>query len=50
MAWRLLMRRCPSRSMTMVGDVAQTGDLAGDRVLGSSCSAPYVADRWRLAS
>ena len=47
MAWRMLMRRCPSRSMTLVGDVAQTGDLAGtsswDRVL-----APYVGDRWRL--
>jgi DNA helicase IV len=47
MAWRLLMRRCPTRSMTLVGDVAQTGDLAGttswDRVLG-----PYVAHRWRL--
>src|SRR5881397_1528412 len=48
MAWRTLMRRCPSRSMTIVGDVAQTGDLAGtsswERVL-----EPYVADRWRLA-
>jgi DNA helicase IV len=48
MAWRLLMRRSPSRSMTVVGDVAQTGDLAGTsswrRVL-----EPYVADRWRLA-
>lgn len=47
MAWRLLMRRCPSRSMTVVGDVAQTGDPAGtsswDQVL-----QPYVADRWRL--
>ncbi|SHF00664.1 HelD family protein [Streptoalloteichus hindustanus] len=47
MAWRMLMRRCPSRSMTLVGDVAQTGDLAGtsswDDVL-----RPYVADRWRL--
>ena len=29
MAWRLLMRRSPNRSMTVVGDVAQTGDLAG---------------------
>ena len=29
MAWRLLMRRCPARSMTLVGDVAQTGDPAG---------------------
>lgn len=47
MAWRLLMRRCPSRSMTVVGDVAQTGALGGaaswDEVLH-----PYVADRWRL--
>jgi DNA helicase IV len=48
MAWRLLMRRVPNRSMTVVGDVAQTGDLAGtttwDRVF-----EPYVAQRWRMA-
>jgi DNA helicase IV len=48
MAWRMLMRRCPARSMTIVGDVAQTGDLAGagswDQMLG-----PYMGDRWRLA-
>ena len=48
MAWRLLVRRCPGRSMTIVGDVAQTGSAAGttswDRVL-----APHVGDRWRLA-
>jgi DNA helicase IV len=47
MAWRMLMRRCPARSMTLVGDVAQTGDLAGtsswQRVLG-----PTMDDRWRL--
>ena len=47
MAWRVLMRRCPSRSMTVVGDLAQTGNRAGAGswadVLG-----PYVADRWRL--
>jgi DNA helicase IV len=46
MAWRALMRRCPSRSMTLVGDVAQTSAPAGttswDRAL-----RPYVADRWR---
>ena len=29
MTWRLLMRRCPLRSMTLVGDIAQTGALAG---------------------
>jgi DNA helicase IV len=48
MAWRMLMRRCPAKSMTLVGDVAQTGDLAGtsswQRALG-----PHLADRWRLA-
>ena len=47
MAWRVLMRRCPSRSMTVVGDLAQTGNRAGagswQDVLG-----PYVAQRWRL--
>lgn len=48
MAWRLLMRRSPTRSMTLVGDPAQTGDLAGcdswQEIL-----APYVGDRWELA-
>jgi DNA helicase IV len=48
MSWRMLMRRCPGRSMTIVGDVAQTGDLAGlsswEQALG-----PYLGDRWRLA-
>ena len=47
MAWRVLMRRCPSRSMTVVGDLAQTGSRAGagswQDVLG-----PYVAQRWHL--
>jgi len=44
MAWRVLMRRCPTRSMTVVGDIAQTGALAGV----SSWSAtlrPYVRER-----
>ncbi|MFC3455078.1 HelD family protein [Amycolatopsis speibonae] len=48
MDWRMLMRRCPTRSMTLVGDLAQTGNPAGtaswDRVL-----RPHVRDRWRLA-
>ncbi len=48
MAWRLLMRRSPTRSMTLVGDPAQTGDLAGcdswQEIL-----APHVQDRWQLA-
>jgi DNA helicase IV len=47
MAWRLLMRRSPSRSMTVVGDVAQTGELGGASSW-AQVFAPYVADRWRL--
>jgi DNA helicase IV len=46
MAWRMLMRRCPGRWMTLVGDLAQTSDQAGtgswERALG-----PYVGERWR---
>jgi DNA helicase IV len=47
MTWRLLMRRCPAKSMTVVGDVAQTGSAAG---AGSWAEVldPYVAGRWRL--
>ncbi|MGY0018774.1 HelD family protein [Streptomyces sp. cg35] len=45
MAWRLLMRRSPTRSMTLVGDPAQTAEEAGvgawDKIL-----APYVEDRF----
>ncbi len=46
MAWRMLMRRCPSRSMTIVGDLAQTGSAAGARSWGRALD-PYVAGRWR---
>jgi DNA helicase IV len=47
MAWRLLMRRCPSRSMTIVGDVAQTGDLGGTSSWDEALS-PYVGRRYKL--
>lgn len=45
MAWRLLMRRCPTRSMTLVGDPAQTAEAGG---CGSweTILSPYVDDRW----
>ena len=46
MAWRLLMRRCPSRSMTLVGDVAQTGAAEGASSW-ADVLAPHVGDRWR---
>jgi hypothetical protein len=45
MAWRLLMRR--SRSMTLVGDVAQTGDPAGASSWPQALG-PHVGNRWRL--
>src|SRR5215467_5283476 len=48
MAWRMLMRRCPVKSMTIVGDVAQTGDIAGS-ASWSDALGPHVGDRWRLA-
>lgn len=31
MAWRMILRRCPTQSMTVVGDVAQTSSSAGAR-------------------
>lgn len=31
MAWRMLLRRCPTRSFTIVGDVAQVSSPAGTR-------------------
>ncbi|WP_184569040.1 HelD family protein [Streptomyces zagrosensis] len=45
MAWRLLMRRSPTRSLTLVGDPAQTSDAAG---VGSweKILQPYVGDRF----
>ncbi|GAB2657991.1 AAA family ATPase [Gordonia jinhuaensis] len=46
MAWRMLMRRTPNRWMTIIGDTAQTSDLAGTRDWGEVLS-PYVAQRWR---
>ncbi|HTS98627.1 MAG TPA: AAA family ATPase [Streptosporangiaceae bacterium] len=48
MAWRMLMRRCPGRSMTIVGDVAQTGSLAGASSW-TDVLERYQGDRWRLA-
>jgi Superfamily I DNA and RNA helicases len=49
MAWRMLMRRCPTRSMTIVGDLAQTGSAAGTRSWGRVLD-PYTAGRRRERS
>ncbi len=48
MMWRLLMRRCPSRSFTVVGDIAQTSSAAGARAWGDVLT-PHVDDRWTQA-
>lgn len=48
MAWRALIRRCPTRSMTIVGDVAQTSSPAGARSW-SAVLTPLLRDAWRLA-
>ncbi|GHG38559.1 MULTISPECIES: RNA polymerase recycling motor ATPase HelR [Amycolatopsis] len=45
MDWRVLMRRCPSRSFTVVGDLAQRRSAAGATAWGP-VFAPYVGDRW----
>ncbi|MEV5573210.1 ATP-binding domain-containing protein [Spirillospora sp. NPDC052269] len=46
MAWRMVMRRVPTRSMTVVGDTAQTGSPAGARGWGQMLDR-YVPGRWR---
>jgi DNA helicase IV len=48
MAWRMVFRRCPLKSMTVVGDVAQTSDPAGSSSWAAALD-PHARDRWRLA-
>jgi DNA helicase IV len=48
MTWRMLVRRCPSRSMTLVGDLAQTGSAAGARSW-AEVLRPFAGDRWTQA-
>ncbi|MFG2005594.1 HelD family protein [Spirillospora sp. NPDC048911] len=46
MAWRTVMRKVPTRSLTVVGDIAQTGSPAGARSWGEMLDR-YVPGRWR---
>lgn len=46
MEWRTLMRRCPSRSMTVVGDLAQRGSLTTVRSWEAALQ-PFVAERFQ---
>jgi len=44
MQWRVLMRRCPGRSMTIVGDLAQAGPTTTIRTWDAL--TPFVGDRF----
>ena len=48
MEWRMLMRRCHRRSMTLVGDLAQAGSDAGVRSWADLLDQ-YAPGRWRAA-
>ena len=47
MAWRMVMRRCPVRSLTIVGDIAQTSDPSGARSWSSALQT-YAHDRLKV--
>lgn len=47
MQWRLLMRRCPMKSFTIVGDIAQTSAASG-ALSWSEALEPFMGDRFRL--
>ncbi|MGB9036715.1 MAG: UvrD-helicase domain-containing protein [Paeniglutamicibacter sp.] len=47
MQWRLLMRRCPLKSFTVVGDIAQTSSASGANSWAQAMK-PFVAERFTL--
>ncbi|SDH90616.1 DNA helicase IV [Arthrobacter subterraneus] len=47
MQWRLLMRKCPLKSFTIVGDIAQTSSIAGSHSWQQALE-PFVGERWQL--
>jgi len=47
MQWRLLVRRCPLKSFTIVGDIAQTSSVAGAKSWQGAL-APMFGKRWQL--
>ena len=48
MDWRMLIRRCPSRSFTIVGDVAQTSALGGTRSWRRMMDPLFGPHNWSL--
>ncbi|MGW2276585.1 HelD family protein [Streptomyces sp. NPDC001770] len=49
MQWRMIVRRCPARAMTLVGDFAQAGPVATARDWKEALS-PHVGPRFKLHS
>ncbi|WP_223691916.1 HelD family protein [Leifsonia poae] len=47
MQWRVLVRRCPMKSFTIVGDIAQVGSAAGATGWAEALT-PSFKDSWRL--
>ncbi|MFJ3533662.1 HelD family protein [Streptomyces sp. NPDC090132] len=47
MQWRMIVRRCPARAMTLVGDFAQAGPVATARDWTEALS-PHVGPRFKL--
>ncbi|MFD7033581.1 HelD family protein [Streptomyces sp. NPDC059917] len=47
MQWRMILRRCPSRAMTLVGDFAQAGPVATARDWHEAL-APHIGPRFNL--
>lgn len=47
MQWRLLIRRCPMKSFTIVGDIAQTSAASGASSW-SQALEPFFGDRFEL--
>ncbi|MFT9008881.1 MAG: AAA family ATPase [Bifidobacterium sp.] len=48
MDWRMLVRRCPSRSFTIVGDIAQTSALGGSRSWQKTMNPLFGERNWTL--
>lgn len=47
MQWRVLMRRCPMKSFTVVGDIAQAGSATAAHSWGDALE-PFVGERFVL--
>ncbi|WP_368410624.1 AAA family ATPase [Kocuria sp.] len=47
MQWRVLMRRCPMKSFTVVGDIAQAGNAGASRTWREALE-PFVGERFEV--